>query len=216
MGGPVTALSGIATGVASGIGGYLGGRQQRAGAEAQAASQTREGIANRQLTREQTALLEAIQQRQRQAEGIASPQVFGELQGAAGQQEQRLTDLFGQAPPELQTLKQDILSGQSEQLQAGSRELESQLAQAGVRGGQAATQLRRGTGEMTQDATRDINRIMAQEAIGRQQSETGYRSQLASMLQQRAFDPTLLGQKTGAYADIQPVSNYQKILRQRR
>jgi len=212
LGAAATVGSDIFGGIASGLGGLLGGRQQRKAAEVQAAAQAREGTANRQLTREQAALQEAMQQRQRQAEGIAAPQVFGELTGAAGQQEQRLTDLFSQAPPELQTLKEDILSGQSEQLQTGTRALEAQLAQEGVRGGQAATQLRRGTGEMTEDATRDINRIMAQEAIGRQQSETGYRSQLASMLQGRAYDPTLLGQKTGAFSDIKPVSDYDKLV----
>ena len=59
------AAGAIAGGAGSLLGGYLGGRQQRAGMEAQA----RESAGNRQLSREEMALQEAIAQRQRQAAG---------------------------------------------------------------------------------------------------------------------------------------------------
>jgi len=55
------ATTGILGGIGSSLGGFLGGRGQRAGMEAQAAMQAREGTANRAFSREQSAFLEAIQ-----------------------------------------------------------------------------------------------------------------------------------------------------------
>jgi hypothetical protein len=67
----------------------------------------------------------------------------------------------GQTPEEILNLKKDIETGNTRTLEQGRNQLAAALATGGVRGGQAATQLRRGIGEQTQAATEDINRLMA-------------------------------------------------------
>lgn len=207
--------AGIGLGLGTALGGFLGGRQQRKGAEASAGASRygidvgkQQSVLGTRETREQQALQQELLRRQRQAEAQAAGGVFGELTAAAQPREERLEQLFGEAPPELQTLQEDILSGQAEQLQQGTSQLQAALAGAGVRGGQAATQLSRGIGGTTKDASRDLNRILANEAMQRAGAERDYQGGLSQLLLSQAYDPELLAQKTGAFADIEPVTSY--------
>lgn len=85
----------------------------------------------------------------------------------------------GETPQEIETLRNDILSGNARQLSQGRNELAAALSASGVRGGQAATQMRRGIGEQTQSATENINQLMSNQA---NQSKAYQQALLASML----------------------------------
>jgi hypothetical protein len=78
------------------------------------------------------------------------------------------------ALPELVQAKQDIQEAATEQQQAANQAMQAQLAQQGVRGGQAATLLNRGTGQLGREALRDINTLGYQEAAGRQGARLDY------------------------------------------
>ena len=62
--------------------------------------------------------------------------------------------------PYLNLIKQDLQNENNEVLNAGRNQLNAALSQQGVRGGQAATQLARGIGNMATSANRDLNQMM--------------------------------------------------------
>lgn len=62
--------------------------------------------------------------------------------------------------PYLNQLEQDILNNQNDVLNSGRNQLNAALSQQGIRGGQAATQMARGIGSMTQDATQNLNQLL--------------------------------------------------------
>lgn len=96
----------------------------------------------------------------------------GEVQ--MGQGEKGFMSSVDTASPELGQLKQDILSGRSEAINTAGREMQSKLAQGGVRGGQAATLLNRGVGQMGIESQRDINQLMGTEAMQREAEKRAY------------------------------------------
>lgn len=70
----------------------------------------------------------------------------------------------GKTPDEILQLKKDIETGNAKTLSQGRNELAASLATQGVRGGQAATQMRRGIGEQTEAATENVNQLMGSTA----------------------------------------------------
>lgn len=94
-----------------------------------------------------------------------------------------------QAPLELDQLKQDILSGQAETMQAGSNQMQADLAASGMRGGQAATALKRGTGNIATAAQRDVNQLIGGEAMQRAAERRAYQSAKASRGQSATYAP---------------------------
>ena len=62
--------------------------------------------------------------------------------------------------PYLNVIGQDLKNNTNDVLNAGRNQLNTALAQQGVRGGQAATQLARGIGNMTTQANQDYNQMM--------------------------------------------------------
>ena len=78
------------------------------------------------------------------------------------------------ASPELAQMKKDILSGESESLNKAGNEMNANLSAQGVRGGQAATQLKGGLGEMGVYATRDINQMIGSEGMQREAEKRAY------------------------------------------
>ena len=76
--------------------------------------------------------------------------------------------------PELEQARQDILEESAEGLQLGARQLGAELARGGVRGGQAATHMRRGVGEMALGAQRDITGLEYDEAARRAAERRAY------------------------------------------
>lgn len=76
--------------------------------------------------------------------------------------------------PYLDIIGQDIRNNTNDTLNAGRNQLNASLAQQGVRGGQAATQLARGIGNITTDANRDINQMMYGDYNQRNQLKAAY------------------------------------------
>lgn len=95
----------------------------------------------------------------------------------------------GQAPAELDQLKQDILSGQAETMQTGSNQMQADLAASGMRGGQAATALKRGTGNIATAAQRDVNQLVGGEAMQRAAERRAYQSAKAGRGQGATYAP---------------------------
>lgn len=95
--------------------------------------------------------------------------------GTAQQQgEGALSSLTSQPLAELGTMKQDMLNQTNDVLNSGSRSLQASLAQSGLRGGQAATQLSRGIGDMTTSANQNVNQLVYDEAQKRKANQMAY------------------------------------------
>lgn len=103
---------------------------------------------------------------------------YDEMLGRAGATatagESALSRLTGTQLPELAQMKQDVLNQNNQALNQGASQLQASLQQAGLRGGQAGTQLSRGIGSMTQSANQDINKMIYDEALQRKQLQAAY------------------------------------------
>ena len=158
----------VLAGIGSALGGYFGGEAQAGAAREAAERSERLGMAQLEEQKRQAKLREeAYKQALEKAGGMA-----------AGGEEMFLSEA-GKSPAELEAMRQNILSGEAEALQAGAGQLQAGLAQQGVRGGQAATQLKRGIGEMATTAQRDITGLMGQEAMQRAAEKRAYAQQKA-------------------------------------
>ncbi len=62
--------------------------------------------------------------------------------------------------PYLNVIAQDLKNNTNDVLNSGRNQLNVSLAQQGIRGGQAMTQLNRGIGNMTNQANQDLNQMM--------------------------------------------------------
>lgn len=76
--------------------------------------------------------------------------------------------------PELAQQKTDIREANTEQQQEANKQMQAQLAQQGVRGGQASTLLGRQTGQLARESLRDENQLAYQEAQNRQNARLNY------------------------------------------
>lgn len=86
---------------------------------------------------------------------------------------------FNTENPELSTMESDIASGNAKQLQQGASQMAANLATQGVRGGQAATLLNRGTGEQAIAAQKDVNQMKYSDAATRAAELRAYKAALA-------------------------------------
>jgi hypothetical protein len=113
---------------------------------------------------------------------------YDAAQARGGQQQQAGEASFlnetGAPLAELGQAKQDVLSGGAEGLNQASGQMAANLATGGVRGGQAATQMRRGIGQMGTDTQRQINEMAVNDAQSRRQMRGGFFGQKASAGQQ--------------------------------
>lgn len=179
-------------GALSGLGSYLGGKSQ-ADASAEAARQQRLGMQYGADVSKQINTENLDYQRMRDAALRSSYQNALRGPGGAveslGKTEDELNRLSTTSPEEFMRMKNDIATGQSEQLQRGTGELASRLAMSGVRGGQAATQMRRGIGEMTTGALRDYNQLTAQEAMQRKASMQAYQAAKGQQQSSMIYNP---------------------------
>jgi len=104
------------------------------------------------------------------AQAVAQKQAYDELiargQGQFDTGETQFLKEANQAPPEMLAAQQALQNKTS----AGYNELQAGLSKGGVRGGQAATQLRRGAGDLQQQ----LDTMAFQEAQQRQQAKLGY------------------------------------------
>lgn len=74
--------------------------------------------------------------------------------------ESAFNDVINTQNPYLNVIGQDLKNQTNDVLNAGRNQLNASLAQQGVRGGQAATQLARGIGNMATSANQDLNQMM--------------------------------------------------------
>ena len=107
------------------------------------------------------------------------------LEGRAEKYDTKLQNQFNEAEPqyfqeaysqlpELTQLVQDIANQSAEAQRQNRRQINANLAQQGVRGGQAAILSNRATGELNRDLQRDINQTVYNEAANRQNSRLNY------------------------------------------
>jgi hypothetical protein len=82
--------------------------------------------------------------------------------------------------PELGVLRDSILQGATKEQEMARNAMRANLAQSGVRGGQAATLLNRGTGELNQELIKDLNQLSYDEALNRRQTRSNYLGNKAS------------------------------------
>ena len=76
----------------------------------------------------------------------------------------------------LEQESQDIATKNARELQEGAGQMGANLAAQGVRGGQAATLINRGTGAMAENAQMDINKLKAEDEAKRQADLRAYQA----------------------------------------
>ena len=104
----------------------------------------------------------------------AYDEMLGRADTTATEGEEALSGLTSTPLTELTQMKQDVLNNNNQALNQGASQLQASLQQAGLRGGQAGTQLSRGVGSMTQSANQDINKLIYDEANQRKQLQAAY------------------------------------------
>lgn len=182
------AAAGIGAGVSGFAQAYAADRAAKRQAEAaKYGSDVSNQIAQRNLEAEQQLTGYTTEQQKQLTD--AYRQAYQQALGQYASGENKLNTMFETSPEELKTLEEQALTGQSKELQQGKSALQAGLAQAGVRGGQAATQLNRGIGEMTQNATQNIQGLIANEAINRANQQRQYTGQQQQNLQNFMLNP---------------------------
>jgi hypothetical protein len=140
-------------------------------------AQAEKDIAKEQRAQDNLSLEE--QKRQFRELQLLKEQQMKSGLGMAKRAESMLGASFGPGSVEEQ-YKQDILGGTQEALGAGASQMAAALAQQGMRGGQAATQLRRGIGEMATAGMRQ----MTEADLAKQNMMRQYQMQKALLGQQ--------------------------------
>lgn len=113
-----------------------------------------------------------------------------DLEGRAEKYDQKLQDLYNTNSEkfdneantqlaELELLNKDITNESSEAQRQNRRQIQAELAQQGVRGGQAAILANRAKGELSRDLQRSINQNIYNEALNRQNARLNNYSQQA-------------------------------------
>lgn len=116
--------------------------------------------------------------------GIAN-NMQNQLEARAEKYDTKLQNQFNEAEPqfqqeantqlpELQNMIKDIAEQNTETQRGNLRQINAVLAQQGVRGGQAAILANRALGQTTRDTQRDINNLVYNEALNRQNSRLNY------------------------------------------
>lgn len=95
-------------------------------------------------------------------------------QGYQTEGEGVLNNIVNNQNPYLNQVAYDIKNNQNDVLNAGRNQLNTALAQQGLRGGQAAIQLNRGIGNMTTQANQDLNNMAYDEAQQRRNLQAAY------------------------------------------
>jgi hypothetical protein len=110
-------------------------------------------------------------------------------QQMAGGEAQLMEETQAGLSPELQQMQSDIQAGTTQDIARGTGEMQANLAQQGVRGGQAATQLRRGVGEMRAAGMEGTNRMAFEDASNKKAIRTAYMQNKALTGQRAALSP---------------------------
>ena len=143
-------------GLATGVGGKMG---------AQAGAKSAEDTANKNTVMSREQLAENKRQFDTRQSAYNQSVATGSAQMIKG--EQGLMDSINGANPELSAMSNDIANGNARALQQGAGQMSANLATQGVRGGQAATLLNRGTGSQAVSAQENINQLKYQDSATR-------------------------------------------------
>lgn len=199
-------------GIAQGLGTAYAAKKQSESSKYGANIQNE--IAKRDLAAQQALTGYQITSQEQLADALRSS--YGNVQSQYGTGESNLSNLYAQTPEELETLKQQALTGQAKELQQGTSQLQSALASAGVRGTQAATQMRRGIGEMTESANQNIDKLIANEAMQRAQEQRQYTAGQQQAMQNYMLNPEMAkysqGQTTAQSDELKKLlQNYMNV-----
>ena len=178
--------------VGAGIGGVAQGAGTVLGAQATAAGMENQAKIGLQGIQEQLAE-QARQFNTTNTEKMNAYQAAlqsGGTQMKAGEND--LTAEAGSQNPEIGQMEGDIATNNAKMLQQGAGQMGANLAMQGVRGGQAATLLNRGTGEQAINAQQDINKMKFQDAATKQNLLMAYNAAKAGA-GQRATLPSFGG-----------------------
>lgn len=93
--------------------------------------------------------------------------------------EQQFLNELAQSPKELEDLKESLTNQTNELLQGYAKQSAANMAQQGIRGGQASIAQKRATGEVAQSGLRDLTNLAYQNAMNRQQQRANYFSNKA-------------------------------------
>ena len=88
--------------------------------------------------------------------------------------EQAFNNIVNNPNPYLNQVAYDMKNNQNDVLNSGRNQLNAALTQQGLRGGQAATQLARGIGNMTNQANQDLNQMMYSDSANNRQLQAAY------------------------------------------
>ncbi len=163
------------------ISGMFQGAGTYFGAKAQADAARDQAKINQETSREQIKeqgrefdVTSKFQQETEEARKKAYNEAITRAGGQMQEGESAFLDAADTASPELAGIKADILKGNAESINQANAQLEADLAQSGVRGGQAATQLRHNAAQMSEQAQRDINQLIGSEAMQREAEKRAY------------------------------------------
>ena len=169
------------------IGGVAQGAATVAAANAQANALENQAQLGLQGTKEQIKesgrefdTTNTFQQATEAARQKAYAEAIAKGSSEMGEGENALTTEANTANPELEQQEKDIASGNAKQLQQGASQMGANLATQGVRGGQAATLLNRGTGEQSIEAQKNINQLKYQDAATRAAELRAYQAAKAA------------------------------------
>lgn len=174
-------------GIAQGAGTVVAANSQADAARSVAgtnAAVTREQLAEQKRQFDITNKQEkAIEEARRQA--FLNSKESGRLQ--MGEGESAFNNISSAPSEALETMSSDIASGNAEELQQGARQMGANLALQGVRGGQAATLLNRGSGQQAVDAQRRINELKYQDESTRKAAQMAFQAAKAQRGQASAL-----------------------------
>jgi len=88
--------------------------------------------------------------------------------------ENNLYNITDSSLPELQQLQDNLVNQENQALNSGAKQLQANLSQAGLRGGQLATQMARGIGNMTNDANNNLAQLKYDDANQRRNLKSAY------------------------------------------
>ena len=139
------------------------------------ASNEKINAANLGFSREQLTNTES----QQAADRAAYEAALSRGQGEMTEGENAFTTEANTPNAQLGTMEADIKNKTAQQIQQGAGQMSANLAAQGVRGGQSATLLNRGTGEMATTAQQNIDQMKYEDEATRQADLRAYQANKA-------------------------------------
>lgn len=174
-------------GAASGAGDLLGGVGSIMSAQSQADTAKSKMEREEQMQRDQMAQSKEMFNATGNAQASAYQDALGNLKsGEAGIQAAQGENPF------LADVTSDIATRNAKELQQGTAQMGTNLAEQGVRGGQGATLLNRGSGEMATNAMNNVTNLKFQDAATKQAQLNAYNQSKALLAQNKAVPGAII------------------------